>query len=102
MLNLPALFNRAAYDGSFPQVTASFTGQIQSIAGATIAVLGNLLIVVILSLYMVAGSRGILDKVRRIVPNRYTDELELIERTVSHALSGSCALRSLSSWSRSS
>jgi predicted PurR-regulated permease PerM len=37
---------------------------------------------------MVAGSRGILDKVSRIVPNRYADELELIERTVSRAFGG--------------
>ena len=87
VLNLPALFQRAATT-VIPQVTASFAGQIQSIAGATIAVLGNLFIVVILSLYMVAGSRGILDKVNRIVPNRYTGELELIERTVSHAFGG--------------
>jgi len=87
VLNLPALFHRAATT-VIPQVTASFTGQIQSIAGATIAVLGNLFIVVILSLYMVAGSQGILAKVNRIVPNRYADELELIERTVSHAFGG--------------
>jgi predicted PurR-regulated permease PerM len=87
VLDLPALFNQAATT-LIPQVTASLSGQIQSIAGATIVVLGDLFIVVILSLYMVAGSRGILDKVNRIVPNRYADELELIERTVSHAFGG--------------
>jgi predicted PurR-regulated permease PerM len=87
VLDLPALFNQAATT-LIPQITASFSGQIQSIASATIAVLGDLFIVVILSLYMVAGSRGILDKVNRIVPNRYADELELIERTVSHAFGG--------------
>lgn len=87
VVDLPAVFNRAT-STFIPQVTASFTGQIQSIAGATIAVLGDLFIVVILSLYMVAGSRGILDKVSRIVPNRYADELELIERTVSRAFGG--------------
>jgi predicted PurR-regulated permease PerM len=87
VVDLSAVFNRAT-STFIPQVTASFTGQIQSIAGATIAVLGDLFIVVILSLYMVAGSRGILDKVNRIVPNRYADELELIERTVSRAFCG--------------
>ena len=87
VVDLQAVFNRAT-STFIPQVTASFTGQIQSIAGATIAVLGDLFIVVILSLYMVAGSRGILDKVSRVVPNRYADELELIERTVSHAFGG--------------
>ncbi|HVA87301.1 MAG TPA: AI-2E family transporter [Candidatus Saccharimonadales bacterium] len=87
VLSLPAVFHQAAAT-VIPQVTASFTGQIQAIAGATIAVVGNLFIVVILSLYMVAGSQGILDKVNRIVPNRYADELELVERTVSHAFGG--------------
>jgi predicted PurR-regulated permease PerM len=87
VVDLSAVFKRAT-STFIPQVTASFTGQIQSIAGATIAVLGDLFIVVILSLYMVAGSRGILDKVSRVVPNRYADELELIERTVSHAFGG--------------
>ena len=87
VLDLSAVFNRATAT-FIPQVTASFTGQIQSISGAMIAVLGDLFIVVILSLYMVAGSRGILDKVSRIVPNRYADELELIERTVSRAFGG--------------
>jgi predicted PurR-regulated permease PerM len=87
VVDLPALFNQAT-STFIPQVTASFTDQIQSIAGATITVLGDLFIVVILSLYMVAGSRGILDKVNRIVPNRYAGELELIERTVSHAFGG--------------
>ena len=47
-----------------------------------------LLIVVILSLYTVASSQEVLDQVHRIVPNRHTHELELIERTVSHALVG--------------
>ena len=87
VVDLSAVFKRAT-STFIPQVTASFTGQIQAIAGATIAVLGDLFIVVILSLYMVAGSRGILDKVSRIVPNRYADELELIERTVSRAFGG--------------
>ena len=87
VVDLSAVFKRAT-STFIPQVTASFTGQIQAIAGATIAVLGDLFIVVILSLYMVAGSRGILDKVSRVVPNRYADELELIERTVSHAFGG--------------
>jgi predicted PurR-regulated permease PerM len=87
VVDLRAVFNRSTLT-FIPRVTASFTGQIQAIAGATIAVLGDLFIVVILSLYMVAGSRGILEKVSRIVPNRYAAELELIERTVSHAFGG--------------
>jgi predicted PurR-regulated permease PerM len=87
VLNLPALFHLAATT-AIPQVTASFTGQIQSISGATTTALGNLLIVVILSLYTVASSQEILDQVHRIVPNRHTHQLELIERTVSHAFGG--------------
>jgi predicted PurR-regulated permease PerM len=87
VIDLSGAFNQALTT-LIPQLGASFTTQIQPFAQATIAVVGNLFIVVILSLYMVAGSEGILHKVNRIVPNRYADELELIERTVARAFGG--------------
>jgi predicted PurR-regulated permease PerM len=87
VVDLSATFNHSLTT-LIPQLEASLTTQIQPFAQATVAVVGNLFIVVILSLYMVAGSEGILRKVNRIVPNRYADELELSERTVARAFGG--------------
>ena len=54
----------------------------------TVAVLGGLVLVIILSLYMLADSAGILARFNRIVPKRYSDEAEILERTVSTAFGG--------------
>lgn len=54
----------------------------------TVAVLGSLVLVIILSLYMLADSQRILDKLERVIPSRYTDEVEILERTVSRAFGG--------------
>jgi predicted PurR-regulated permease PerM len=54
----------------------------------TVAVLGGLVLVIILSLYMLADSAGILARFNRIVPRRYADEAEILERTVSTAFGG--------------
>ena len=43
---------------------------------------------IILSLYMLADSAGILARFNRIVPSRYSDEAEILERTVSTAFGG--------------
>ena len=53
-----------------------------------VAILGALALVIILSLYMLADSAGILARFNRIVPNRYSDEAEILERTVSTAFGG--------------
>jgi predicted PurR-regulated permease PerM len=45
-------------------------------------------VVVILSLYMLADSERILTKLNRVVPARYSDEAEILERTVSNAFGG--------------
>lgn len=64
----------------------------QSVLGevpeVTLSVLGALVLVVILSLYMLADSAGIVEKLRRIVPRRYEDEFDILERTVSRAFGG--------------
>lgn len=54
----------------------------------TVAVLGSLVLVIILSLYMLADSAGLISRSRRIVPNRYADEFDILERTVSRAFGG--------------
>jgi predicted PurR-regulated permease PerM len=60
--------------GEVPQVGAS--------------VLGSLALVIILSVYMLADSAGILAKLNRVIPSRYEDEVEILERTVSKAFGG--------------
>ena len=58
------------------------------VPGVTVALLGSLVIVIILSLYMLADSARILAKLNRVVPNRYADQVEILERTVSRAFGG--------------
>ena len=71
---------------------ATLTGTAQSVIGevpeVTVAILGALVIVIILSLYMLADSAGILAKFERVVPRRYADEFEILVRTVSKAFGG--------------
>ena len=62
--------------------------QIEAIAGVTLAAVGSLVLILILSLYMVVDSRRILDKINRSIPRRYTDELDILERSVARAFGG--------------
>lgn len=61
---------------------------VSDVPEVTVAVLGALVLVIILSLYMLADSKGIMAKVNRVVPTRYADEVEILERTVSKAFGG--------------
>lgn len=67
------------------QVVASAIGEVPSV---TLAVLGGLVLVIILSLYMLADSERILARLVRVVPSRYEDEAEILERTVAKAFGG--------------
>ena len=49
----------------------------------TVAILGALGLVIILSLYMLADSTAIVARMNRIVPSRYAEEAEILERAVS-------------------
>ena len=62
--------------------------QAQGIAGVTIAALGSLLIIIVLSLYMLMDSGRILGRLRGAVPRRWTDEADLLERSVARAFGG--------------
>lgn len=62
--------------------------QAQAIAGVTIAALGSLLLIIVLSLYMLMDSGRILAKLRAAVPRRYTDEVNLFERSIARAFGG--------------
>ena len=63
-------------------------GQAEAIAGATLATLGALVLILILSLYMLMDSERILAKINRAVPRRFSDEMEILERSVARAFGG--------------
>jgi predicted PurR-regulated permease PerM len=69
-------------------VVASAGSVLGEVPEVTLSVLGSLVLVVILSLYMLADSVGILARFERMVPTRYADEAEMLERTVSTAFGG--------------
>ncbi len=62
--------------------------QAREIAGATISAIGALALIIILSLYMLMDSERILERIARLVPNQYRDELEIFERAVARAFGG--------------
>lgn len=62
--------------------------QAQGIAAVTIAALGSLLLIIVLSLYMLMDSRRILSRLRSLVPRHYSDEAELLERSTVRAFGG--------------
>jgi predicted PurR-regulated permease PerM len=69
-------------------LTKAIFGQAREIAGATLATLGSLFLILILSLYMVADSEKILAKLNRAVPRRYSDEMQILESSVARAFGG--------------
>ena len=73
------------FEATAVRLGSSALGEVPSV---TVAILGALVVVVILSLYMLADSERILAKFTRIVPTRYSDEAEIFERTISRAFGG--------------
>ena len=69
-------------------VAATSQSVIGEVPEVTVAILGALVIVTILSLYMLADSANILAKLERVVPRRYADEFEILVRNVSRAFGG--------------
>ncbi len=79
------------YAGAVAQVErlgGEIVQQAQAIAGVTIAALGSLLLIIVLSLYMLMDSKRILARLRAAVPRRYTDEVNLLERSIVRAFGG--------------
>lgn len=73
---------------ALPAVIQGLADQTQMIAASVLAVFGTLFIIVVLSLYAVADPEAITGALRRIVPNRHTDTLLLVQRTVGRAFRG--------------
>ncbi len=79
------------YAGAVTQVEQlgrDIVEQAQGIAGVTIAALGSLFLIIVISLYMLMDSQRILGRLRAAVPRRYTDEAELFERSIVRAFGG--------------
>lgn len=84
--DLVALFNDVQANAG--AIGGALFSQAQSIAGVTIAAIGALVLITIISLYMVMDRDRILNKLRRAVPRRYEDELEILERSIGRAFGG--------------
>ena len=67
---------------------AQLAGPLQQLAVASLGAVGNLLIVLILSLYMVADRDAILSFFFRIVPPFWKDEARLLETSVARSFGG--------------
>jgi predicted PurR-regulated permease PerM len=85
-IDLVELFQTA--QGQVGNLAGAIFDQAEVIAGATLATLGSLALILILSLYMLMDSERILGKINRAVPKRYSDELALLERTIARAFGG--------------
>jgi predicted PurR-regulated permease PerM len=87
VIDLTATFDKAR-QAFLSSVTADLNAEIQSIAGTAVAALGGLFLVVILSLYAILDFDGLLGGLRRAVPNRYGQELALVQESVGRAFGG--------------
>ena len=78
----------AAQVQTFLRDLPSVAAPVSSFALAGLGVLGNLLIILLLSLYMVLDRDRILAFGVRLVPPQYAEEVRLFERTVSRSFGG--------------
>jgi predicted PurR-regulated permease PerM len=85
-IDLTGLYAAAA--AQLGQLGGQIVEQAQAIAGVTIAALGSLFLIIVLSLYMLMDSGRILGRLRAAVPRRYTDEADLLERSITRAFGG--------------
>ena len=85
-IDLVGLFHSA--QGQLGNLAGAIFAQAQGIAGATLATLGALFLILILSLYMLADSERLLGKLNRVVPRQYSDELQILESSVARAFGG--------------
>ncbi|MGI8871327.1 MAG: AI-2E family transporter [Candidatus Limnocylindria bacterium] len=85
-IDLVGLFKSA--QSQFGGLAGAIFASAQVIAGATLAALGSLVLILILSLYMLLDSDRILGKLNRVVPSRYSDELQILERSIARAFGG--------------
>jgi predicted PurR-regulated permease PerM len=85
-VNLVQLYESAQAQAS--NIGEAIFSQAQAIAGVTVAALGSLVLILVISLYMLMDSDRLLAKIGRVVPRRYSDELAIFERSVARAFGG--------------
>ncbi|HSK94436.1 MAG TPA: AI-2E family transporter [Candidatus Angelobacter sp.] len=85
-IDLTELYEGAA--AQLEQLGGDVVEQAQAIAGVTIAALGALVLIIVLSLYLLMDSRRILGRLRGAVPRRWKDEARLLERSIARAFGG--------------
>ena len=85
-IDLVALFHSA--QDQVGNLAGAIFNQAQEIAGATLATLGALVLILILSLYMLVDREKLLAKLNRVVPRQYSDELQILESSVARAFGG--------------
>jgi predicted PurR-regulated permease PerM len=85
-LDLTDLYAGAVRD--LEQIGRAVVERVQDIAGVTIAALGSLLLIIVISLYMLMDSGRILTRLRSAVPRRYREEAQLFERSIVRAFGG--------------
>jgi predicted PurR-regulated permease PerM len=86
-IDLASTFDQAQR-AFFSSITTDLNAQIQVVAGTAVTFLVGLFLVVILSLYAVLDFDGLVGGLRRVVPNRYQEELKLVEESVGRAFGG--------------
>lgn len=67
------------------RLVSSALGEVPQV---TVAVMGALILVIILSLYMLTDTTAIIARLKRIVPSRFSDEVDIVERTIARAFGG--------------
>ena len=70
------------------EIGRAIVERVQDIAGVTIAALGSLFLIIVISLYMLMDSRRILSRLHAGVPRRFRDEAQLFERSIGRAFGG--------------
>jgi predicted PurR-regulated permease PerM len=85
-IDLVQLFDAA--QAQVGTIAGDIFDQAEAIAGATLATLGSIFLILILSLYMLADSERIMAKINRAVPKKFSDESAILERTVARAFGG--------------
>jgi predicted PurR-regulated permease PerM len=64
------------------------TSALGEVPGLTFAVVGALVIVIVFSLYMLADSARLIARLKRVVPSRFSAEVDILERNISRAFGG--------------
>jgi predicted PurR-regulated permease PerM len=77
-----------AFLANLNDYAAQLVGPVQQVAVASLGALGNLLLVLILSLYMIIDRDRIMSFLFRLVPPSYAEESRLLERSVARSFGG--------------